>query len=69
METNITIEQVKQAIESIKDITWDDEAAHGKEDSLRDQVLQAIANGSPDSQELARLALTTNDIDFCRWCA
>lgn len=48
----------------------DDERAHGLEDDLRGAVLLAIAEGRcEDPQECARLALTTDDLTFCRWCA
>jgi hypothetical protein len=47
----------------------DDEAAHSMEDALRRDVLQAIANGSPDAVELARIALESESLIFARWCA
>lgn len=47
----------------------DDEAAHAAEDDLHTDVLKAIADGAPNSAELAREALRTKDIDFARWCA
>ena len=45
------------------------EAAHGEEDDFRAAVLAAIAEGTPDAQELAAIALETDDISFERWCA
>ena len=48
----------------------DDEAAHGEEDDLRADVLRYIAEAAPEPfAELARLALSTDDLDFSRWCA
>lgn len=52
----------------------DDEAAHSREDSLRADVLRAIAglNGgltARQMRELARIALSTERIEFSRWCA
>jgi hypothetical protein len=48
----------------------DDEAAHGEEDNLREDLLRAIANGEcVNPQDCAQIALTTNDIEFFRWCA
>lgn len=47
----------------------DDEAAHGSEDLLWEDVLKAIAGGAQNAAELAGAALLTNDIDFSRWCA
>lgn len=49
---------------------WDNEVAHAMEDALRADVLAAIADGiCTDPAECARLALSTDDLDFCRWFA
>ena len=64
--------QVKHVIQWVKDIEeikGDDEAAHAKEDRIYKAVLNAIADGHPDAQELAREALKASKIDFARWCA
>lgn len=50
----------------------DDESLHSWEDGLREMVLEAIAEGrlsGADAQEGARLALSTKDLVFHRWCA
>lgn len=47
----------------------DDEAAHSLEDALYREVLEAIADGHPDSAALAAEALRTKGIEFCRWYA
>ena len=61
------IEKKVAYIESIKD---DDEAAHGTEDGLRQEVLEAIATGTAENPaECAAAALRTSEIDFYRWCA
>jgi len=65
----MTEQEVLDRIEVIRAKQSDDEAAHWREDELREDVLQAIADGAPNAQSLAKLALTTNDIVFCRWCA
>ena len=66
----MTIDEVKNYIAQIKACQHDDEVAHSKEDALRADVLAAIADGTcEDPRECARLALTTDDLDFCRWCA
>jgi hypothetical protein len=65
----VTTKEAIKRIEEIKAIAGDDERAHGEEDEFRGDVLRAIADGAPNTQELARLALTTGEIDFQRWCA
>ena len=65
----MTEQEVLERIASIRDKQSDDEAAHSREDELREDVLQAIADGADNAQALAKLALTTNDIVFCRWYA
>ena len=65
----MTPEEAQERVESIRSIRGDDEAAHSAEDRFRADVLEAIANGSPHAVELARIALTTGEIDFARWCA
>lgn len=53
----------------VRDMAGDYEAAHGAEDDFRADVLQAIADGHPDPQALASVALQTAEIEFARWCA
>lgn len=46
----------------------DDEAAHAREDALREYVLKGIAEGRiDDPAEAARMAMTTSEIHFGRW--
>lgn len=65
----LTVEYVNKAVEYIEEIKGDDEVAHSMEDALRAEVLQAIADGHEDHQDLATAALKTENIDFYRWCA
>ncbi len=66
----MTLAEVMRRIEYIKSVAGDDERAHSKEDDLHQDVLHNIANGTAESpQEMARLALTTSEIEFYRWCA
>ena len=65
----MTKQELLDRIEEIRNVAHDDEVAHGSEDSLHRDVLQAIADGADNAATLARLALTTSDIEFCRWCA
>jgi hypothetical protein len=41
--------------------------AHSLEDHLRRSILMAIAEGAPSAQELAKIALSTDDFNFYRW--
>lgn len=65
----ITQAEVRRQLQDIKRIADDDESAHGSEDALHQEVLQAVADGHPDAMKLAKLALKTQDIRFARWCA
>lgn len=66
---DMTKEEVEARIEEIRGLTWDDEAAHGREDDLFAAVLAAIRDGAENPAELAAAALKSCEIDFARWCA
>lgn len=65
----MTIADAQAAVEAIRrlDAIHDDYSAHVFEVGLWKHVLREIAEGSADSTELARIALTTDEIDFLRW--
>ena len=65
----MNIEDVKKRVDKIKEKITDDEIAHGMENQLWQDVLQAIADGVENPAELAKEALKTNEVDFCRWNA
>lgn len=65
----MTPEEVMARVEEINKVAEDDERAHSLEDDLRQDVLEAIADGAPNAKELARTALLTSEIEFARWCA
>ncbi len=67
----MTIDDVKARLLQIEEeaALSDDERAHSLEDALHRDVLEAVANGHPDSMALAELALSTLPMDFARWCA
>lgn len=65
----MTKEEVKQELAKIVANEGDDEAQHAMEDDLRTAVLKHIAAGGEDAAELAALALTTENMNFARWCA
>lgn len=59
------LEDVKREAEN-----GDDEMAHSAEDALTNHVLEGIASGKcPDPVKYAKLALSTSELSFSRWCA
>ncbi len=68
-ESNMTVDEVKERVRQIDASKGDDEGAHSMEDTLRADVLKAIADGAPNAAALAAEALKTMNIDFARWCA
>lgn len=67
--STVTVDAVNEAVTEIAACAGDDEGAHSYEDSIRDDVLRAIAAGAPNAAELAAAVLKTGEIDFARWCA
>lgn len=65
----MTVNDVKKRVAKIAATKGDDEVAHSMEDSLYEDVLQAIADNHPDPGGLAAEALKTRDIRFDRHCA
>ena len=65
----MTPEEARARVEAIREMADDDEDAHRMEDALRSDVLRAIANGSRYGRALSEIALTTSEIEFCRWYA
>lgn len=62
------IEEVKQRISAID--KNDDECAHGAEDRLYHDFVRFVAESNIEEfSEIASLILTTEDMDFKRWCA
>ena len=69
----MTVEQVKRAVERVRQIATEDvrdnELAHKVTDRLWRNVLRSIARGESNAAELAREALKTEEIAFTRWYA
>lgn len=65
----IDLKEVQDRLRLIEETKWDDESAHGLEDTLYIEVLEAVAAGHPESAALAAEVLKARDIDFARWCA
>lgn len=65
----VTASEARAAVDYIRSMTHDPEVAHGEEDRMRYQVLEAIAGGADNPVELAEIALSTEELTFPRWCA
>ena len=64
-----TVDDVRRVVDYIASIQDDNEVAHGAEDAMRQRVLELVAEGHPDSAELAKAALESSTITFGRWYA
>ena len=62
----MTVEDVIKRVAEIRAKAGDDEVAHGMEDQLHQDVLREIAAGNTQAAALAREALRTEEIEFCR---
>ena len=67
----MTLAEIREAVDAIREETDDPETAHVMEAQLRAGVLQAIADGvyGLSAPIAAREALKTIDIQFPRWFA
>ena len=66
----MNIEDVKSAVKALEEEKGDDEQCHIIEKHLWERVLEEIASDrKSDYQTLAKEALKTRDIKFCRWFA
>jgi hypothetical protein len=66
----VTLKEIQERINHIREISGDDELAHSHEDALYYEVLQAIANSQcADPAAAAKLVITTWEIKFARLCA
>ena len=66
----MTPETIQQAVDYIRAMQRDPETAHAAEQDLHQAVLAAIAGGLVDDPaDCARVALTTAEMTFPRWCA
>ena len=68
----LTKEMALSAVEDIRRAANDDEGAHSMEDSLYLAFVECCAAGlyePGEAAEVAKVVLSTHDIDFARWCA
>ena len=64
----MTISLIRGWIKDIEKVgDGDSEAAHGEEDSLLESVLEAIAKGAINPQELAMEALKVKKLEYDRY--
>lgn len=66
-------EEVKKIVESIKELSYDNETAHEKEDFLYYEFVEAISKGFynniKDIEEIAKEINKVREINFARWRA
>ena len=66
----MTLQEVHDRVEFIKRVAGDDEAAHVAEDQLHEDFIAWVhASGAVELAEMARVVLTTQDVEFSRWYA
>lgn len=65
----MTTEEAVAYLERLKASMHDSESAHGMEDALKEEILEAIANGAENYLELARIGVEATNLDFTRWYA
>lgn len=66
----MTPDAVRQRVAAIEAVASDDEQAHGLEDELYRELLEAIANDTCQEPRLcAAIALRTQLVQFARWGA
>jgi len=67
-QRKVNPKKVKEAVEEIRDVCYDDEMAHEMEDKLYADLIRAIALGRcVNVQECALEALKTKHMEFHRW--
>lgn len=65
----MTLDEITKRVAMIWETRGDAEIAHSEEDRLYLDVLRAIAEGEPEAQAFAVVALTVSRMDFPRWHA
>ena len=67
----MTIDEIKKRVAHIEEIAGDDEHTHIAEDRLRTDFIHYCTEIEHDTNlaDKARLVLSTDKINFARWCA
>lgn len=69
-QTSMTAEEALERLGRISVRGANDcENAHKEESKFLHDILQVIANGAPNAQELAQIALKSDDLEFDRYFA
>jgi len=63
----LTVHEVRKRVAALKNVGELSPDGHMEEDEIRQDVLQAIADGAENARELAAAALETARYDFPRW--
>jgi len=66
MEKDEAVTRLEALADQVRHYQRDAEA-HLNQDDLMRTGLELIANGHPDPQRIAKIALSTADVDFYRW--
>ena len=69
MSLSISLSMANKMVQEIKDSTGDPEQAHSLEDGLRDYFIRLLSLRTDQIGGIAKVILSTNEIDFPRWCA
>lgn len=67
----MTLEEIRERVQQIKNVAWDNEKAHGMEDDLFLDFLKFVEKTTTDDVigNLAGEVLKVADIKFSRWTA
>lgn len=68
----MTIDEIRERVAAIEAVAGDPEAAHGREDDLREDFIRYLGTNfdlPPEIREMAALVASTSSLDFPRWCA
>jgi hypothetical protein len=69
-DIDMTLEEIQKRIDAIDAIADDDESAHSLEDQLYTDFINYVASINNESLAAkAKLVLSTQNIEFSRWCA
>ena len=67
LKSTPSVAALERCLAGMVKVGLEPDSSHQHEDEIRAAVLAAVASWHSDSAELARLALTTADMDFDRW--
>jgi len=65
----MTRDEALEAVAKIASLVDDDEVAHSMEDNLRGAFIEYAAELPGELGEIAKIVLSTDALNFCRWYA